>query len=318
MKREIGGNILKFLFFLLCVYGIVRVSIWSYFQTQAFFIPFDAGSESHIVSHALSLLTQYGQNVVLFLAAIEGGRRLAYNNKIGTLSGNKIHSAILEEEVNKSQVVSNIYYLLFAVFAIIDAGTNLGQFFTSTVVEARKTIPAGFAMGSFMVVGSLISVVVVFVEELFMSATNAVLHAFNDILESLGIKRFSPLDLFVDPNKVLAMKLEERNGRGSDNSGSQQGNSGNQNQNTGAMQNLPRKEQGNGNNQSQNNQSQQHRPPADQSQGNRNSGQTFQQFGKIQGQGQGGSQAKDSGEATMTLEQIMQQAEREARNSRPN
>lgn len=218
MKNEIGKNILKFLFFLGCVYGIIRVSIWSYFQTQAFFVPFDEIGNSTIISHALSLLSQYGQNVVLFLAAIEGGRRLAYKNKISNTS-NKTHIAILEEEVNKSQTTSTIYYSLFAVFAVIDSGTNLGQFFTTTLTRARGIIPPGFAMWCFIAIGSLISVVVVFVEELFMNAANALLHAFNDILESSGRKRIQGLDLFIDPDKVIATKMDERNGKSGVSSG---------------------------------------------------------------------------------------------------
>jgi hypothetical protein len=212
MKNEIGKNVLKFLFFLGCVYGIIRVSIWSYFQTQAFFIPFDEGSSSHIISHALSLLSQYGQNVVLFLASIEVGRQLAYTNKISKTQ-NTIHVSILEEEIRKSKTASFIYYSLFGVFAIIDSGTNLGQFFTTTLVEARKTVPPGFALVCFIIIGSLISVVVVFVEELFMNAANALLHALNDILESAGKKRLPGLDLFIDPDKVIATRLDAMNGK---------------------------------------------------------------------------------------------------------
>jgi len=248
MKNEIGKNVLKFLFFLGCVYGIIRVSIWSYFQTQAFFVPFDEGGATHIISHALSLLSQYGQNVVLFLAAIEGGRRLAYNNKISNTS-NKTHINILEEEVNKSQILSNIYYSLFAVFAIIDSGTNLGQFFTTTLVEAKKTISPGLALWCFVGIGSLISIVVVFIEELFMNAANALLHAFNDILESAGKKRLGGLDLFIDPDKVIATRLDERNGKmGGGSMGQQSGQhqqqhpQQNQFQRQSAPQSIPRRE----------------------------------------------------------------------------
>ncbi len=211
MKREIGKNILKFIFFLLCTYGIIRVSIWSYFQTQAFFIPFDENG-THVISHAISLLSQYGQNVVLFLATIEAGRRIAYNNKISKIQNNRAHVTILEEEVSKSQVSSNIYYTLFTVFALIDAGTNVGQFWNTTYQTAKSSIPAGFGLIAFGSVGTLFSIVVVFVEELFMNTANALLHAFNDILESLGKKRLASLDLFVDPDKVIATRMEERDG----------------------------------------------------------------------------------------------------------
>ncbi len=211
MKREIGKNILKFIFFLLCTYGIIRVSIWSYFQTQAFFVPFDENN-NHVISHAISLLSQYGQNVVLFLASIEAGRRIAYNNKIAKIQNNRAHVAILEEEVAKSQVSSNIYYTLFGVFALIDSGTNVGQFWNTTFQTAKTTIPAGFGLIAFGTVGTLFSIVVVFVEELFMNTANALLHAFNDILESLGKKRLPSLDLFVDPDKVIATRMEERDG----------------------------------------------------------------------------------------------------------
>lgn len=212
MKRGFGGNLLKFLFFLGCIYGILRASIWSYFQTQLFFVPFDAGDLTHIVSHSLSLISQYGQNVVLFLAAIEAGRRLAYKNKISTIPGNKIHVSILQEEINKSQTLSNIYYVLFGSFALIDSGTNLGQFYAVTYVEAQKTL-TGTALFTFAAVGSLISVVVVFVEEMFMATANALLHAFNDVLESLGKNRIKSFDLFIDPDKILATRLEERSGK---------------------------------------------------------------------------------------------------------
>jgi len=242
MKNEIGKNILKFLFFLGCVYGIIRVSIWSYFQTQAFFIPFDEGDSSHVISHALALLTQYGQNVVLFLAAIEAGRRLAYKNKLANIQ-NKTHIAILEEEINKSQVLSNIYYVLFGVFALIDSGTNLGQFFSTTVVEARKTIPDGFTMYCFIGIGSLISVVVVFVEEFFMNSANALLHAFNDILESMGKRRLGGFDLFIDPDKVIATRMDERNGKMGNQNNSQKNNNA-EAPHYSVPENLPRRNEG--------------------------------------------------------------------------
>ncbi len=209
MKKEIGGNILKFLFFLACSYGIVRVSIWSYFQTQGFFIPFDGTSNTTTVSHGLALVSQYGQNVVLFLAVIEAGRRLAYKNKIE--SGISVtHASILNEEITKSGRASFLYYTLFGLFAVVDAGTNMGQFEITTLAMAKLTLD-GFALTSFTWVGRLLSIMVVFIEELFMDTINALLHALNDVLESAGLNRFQPLDLFVDPDKVIATRLSGYN-----------------------------------------------------------------------------------------------------------
>lgn len=255
MKREIGKNILKFIFFALCTYGIIRVSIWSYFQTQEFFIPFNEGGTS-VISHAMALLSQYGQNVVLFLATIEAGRRIAYTNKISKVRENRAYVSILEEEIKKSQTASNIYYSLFAVFGLIDSGTNLGQFFNTAYKTAQSTIPAGIGLITFAIVGSLFSIVVVFVEELFMNTANALLHALNDIVESLGYERFKPLDLFVDPDKIIATRMDERNGKSGSYSNTAQSNPssnhGNQNSHSGnnqqqrsqsqspAMANLPR------------------------------------------------------------------------------
>lgn len=212
MKKEFGGNLLKFLFFLACSYGIVRISIWSYIQTQLFFVPFDVDSGSSVISNGLALISQYGQNVALFLCTIEAGRRLAYKNKISSIQGNKAHVAILQEEIYKSQTTSNLYYILFGVFALIDSGTNLGQFESTTLLVAKSTL-AGFPLTMFTWVGRAVSIVVVFVEELFMDTANALLHAFNDLLESMGMRRLPSLDLFVDPDKILATRLDERNGK---------------------------------------------------------------------------------------------------------
>lgn len=208
MKKEVGGNLLKFLFFIACGYGIVRISIWSYIQTQQFFIPFDTNGNS-VISNGLALIFQYGQNVALFLAAIEAGRRIAYQNKISNSYGNQNHIVILEDEIRKSKTASNIYYILFSVFAIIDAGTNVGQFYSTTLADAKLTM-SGSAYTIFMVVGTLVSLSVIFVEELFMDTANATLHAFNDVLESVGLYRISSLDLFIDPDKIIATRLEER------------------------------------------------------------------------------------------------------------
>jgi hypothetical protein len=106
MKREVGGNLLKLLFFLGCAYGIVRISIWSFFQTQMFFVPFDTDGTT-AVSTALALTFQYGQNIALFMAAIESARRLAYGNKIGKIS-DKVHISILEDEINKSHTSTTL------------------------------------------------------------------------------------------------------------------------------------------------------------------------------------------------------------------
>ncbi len=220
MKKEFGGNLLKFIFFIACGYGIVRISIWSYFQTQLFFTPFDTDGTT-IISNGLALIFQYGQNVALFLAAIEGGRRIAYNNKISSSYGNKSHISILEEEIRKSKNTSNIYYILFVAFALIDAGTNMGQFFLTTLADAKLTM-SGTPYTIFMIVGSMVSFAVIFVEELFMDTANATLHAFNDLLESVGMYRIPSLDLFIDPDKIIATKLEERGDKSKGNSQDQQ------------------------------------------------------------------------------------------------
>lgn len=213
MRREVGGNILKLLFFIGCGYGIVRISIWSFIQTQAFFAPYDTDG-TRVISTALALAFQYGQNIALFMAAIGVTKSLAYKNKILSVSGNRIHVNILEEEIRKCERSTFIYYILFTIFALIDAGTNLGQFFVQTVPSAEAKF-SGIALTTFIVLGSLLSVVVVFVEELFMDTANAVLHAMNDVLESLGKNRIPSLDLFVDPDKIIAIKLDERGGRSS-------------------------------------------------------------------------------------------------------
>lgn len=267
MKREIGGNLLKFLFFLFCGYGIVRISIWSFYQTQAFFAPFDADGTKEI-STALSLAFQYGQNIALFMAAMGAAKRIAYKNKISNIS-NKVHINILQDEIRKSQNASYIYYVLFGVFALVDAGTNLGQFMVGTVPQAQ-TMFSGFGLNLFMVLGGLLSIVVVFVEELFMDTANAVLHAFNDILESLGKRRIASLDLFVDPDKIIATRLDEINGK----RGEPQSNNNNQlpqSQTNPSSQtnrlssniplNLPRQNQGNKNSGSKNNSSNLNMPP---------------------------------------------------------
>lgn len=213
MKKEFGGNFLKLLFFIACGYGIVRISIWSYFQTQMFFAPFDTDGTT-IISNGLALIFQYGQNVALFLAAIEAGRRIAYQNKISKSHGNPAHINILEEEIRKSRGSSNIYYLLFGAFAIIDAGTNMGQFYLTTLADARISM-SGTPYTIFMIVGTMVSIAVIFVEELFMDTANAMLHAFNDVLESVGLYRIPSLDLFIDPDKIIATRLEERGDKNS-------------------------------------------------------------------------------------------------------
>lgn len=205
MKKELGGNVLKFLFFGLCLYGIVRISIWSYFQTQAFFAPFDALAGvggSAIISNALAMIFQYGQNVALFMVAIESAKITAYNNKLNE-SRNENHRVILGEEINSSNIKKIIYYVLFGVFAIVDAGTNVGEFLKDTAV-GQGTL--------FVSLGVIICLVVVFIEEIATDTVNAILHAFNDILESFGINRVLALDSFVDPERILATRMNERFG----------------------------------------------------------------------------------------------------------
>jgi hypothetical protein len=209
MRREIGGNILKLLFFIACGYGIVRLSIWSFFQTQLFFVPFDAPNSSTI-STALAFVFQYGQNIALFMAAMSMSKVLAYKNKKST-TNNQTHVSILNDEIRKATNIAVIYYCLFGVFALVDGGTNVGQFFSSTAKDAEVTL-TGWTLTGFMAVGTLVCVVVVFVEELFMDTVNAILHAFNDVMESIGTRRIPSLDLFVDPDVIIATKLDERTG----------------------------------------------------------------------------------------------------------
>ena len=130
MRKELGGNILKFLFFGLCLYGIIRVSIWSYIQTQLFFVPFDYDSGNTIISNAMAMIFQYGQNIALFMCAIENAKITAYSNKSASSREDK-YIIILDEEINKSRMKMIVYYILFGVFALVDAGTNVGQFFAS-------------------------------------------------------------------------------------------------------------------------------------------------------------------------------------------
>ncbi len=216
MQKELGRNILKFFFFAVCTIGIIIVSVWSYYQTQEFFSPFDylSGFGNGVVSNGLSLIAQYGQNVALFITMIEAGRRVAYGNKLDKLrgSGNKSHIAILEEEIRKSKNTTLFFWILFGVFAFVDAGTNVGEFNRTVAVNAAITF-TGLTLTLFTIFGNTIVVAIVFVEELFMYSLDSTLHAFNDLLESLGKKRIAAFDLFVDPDKVIATKMEEKGGK---------------------------------------------------------------------------------------------------------
>lgn len=223
MEKGIFGNVFKFLFYLACAIGIVIVSIWSYTQTQQFYSPYDALSNfgNETVSNALSLITQYGQNLALFIVLIESGRRIAYQNKIVKLNREKPNSfqnqiIILEEEINKSRKLTIGAYSLFVIFAGIDAGTNIGEFEKTIVPQAVASFEnSSFGLNIFIWGGRILSIAIVFIEELFLHAVNAVSHSFNDILESLEIKRIDALDLFTDPDKVIATRMEEKIGKGS-------------------------------------------------------------------------------------------------------
>ena len=210
MKKEFGGHLLKFLFFLGCIIGLTIVSIWSYRQTQLFFAPFDGTSGTTTISNSMALIFQYGQNVALFLVAIEAGRRLAYQNKKEN-ERNPSHIAILDEEVNKSHIKSIVYYVLFGIFALVDAGTNIGQFFNGTI-QTYVSSYTGNVSTLFYIVGGTACLAIVFIEEVAIDNLNALFHAFNDVLESVGVRRIESFDLFVDPNKLIATRLTEKLG----------------------------------------------------------------------------------------------------------
>lgn len=231
-RKGLGSNLLKLIFFIACGYGIVKISIWSFYQTQAFFSPYDTDG-TKVISTSLSLIAQYGQNVALFLAAIEAGRVLAYKNKIATLS-NQVHVKILKDEIRKSENLITFYWFLFVVFSVIDGGTNLGQFYTTTYKTAMGAYD-GWTLKIFWIVGTLISIAVVIFEEFFMATVNAVFHALNDVLENIGFRRFPSLDMFIDPDVILATRLSASEGNKAQNNGNQN-NQSRQNQNNGNRQ----------------------------------------------------------------------------------
>lgn len=240
-RKGLGSNLLKLIFFIACGYGIIKISIWSFYQTQAFFSPFDS-EESTVISFSWALISQYGQNVALFLAAIEAGRVLAYRNKIAVIS-NQVHIKILKDEIRKSENLITFYWFLFGVFSVIDAGTNLGQFYATTYKTATE-VHDGWTLKIFWTVGTLIAIAVVIFEEFFMATVNAVFHALNDVLENMGFRRFPSLDMFIDPDVILATRLSASEGNKTQNNGSQN-NQSRQNQNNGNQQRQQQRQQNN-------------------------------------------------------------------------
>jgi len=130
------------------VIGLAVIAFWSFMQTVDFY---SAGmSASREITVALGLVTQFGQNFCLF----------------------KAHNA-------RTPNAKLMWIVAFGALALIDAGTNVGQWraeYPAVVKEA----------GILSIVMHMICIGVVFVEEIIADSVEWTLHNVNELWQALG------------------------------------------------------------------------------------------------------------------------------------
>lgn len=185
---DFGKALVETILFWFFTSGIIFLSYWSFEQTWIFV---RSGNPVE-VAFWLAIAIQYGQNVFLFMAGVHKDKTWEINEKI-TLR------------------YRDLYLVSFAILALIDAGTNVGQWRASNP-EIASTFNVASITWTFICIG------VIFVEELLVISLSASLFKTNDLLESIGFSRIDIFDAFeknkhknVENREVLNKQVKNSN-----------------------------------------------------------------------------------------------------------
>ncbi len=194
------------------LYALVRTSWWSYTQTEEFLRIFNSvGDVGVTMSHVLSIIVQYGQNVVLWIGMQERKEYVFLQRKLEDLSKSKrgasqrdkerLDKIIFksEQELKKKLGTAFIWLGGYFSFLVVDIFTNVGQFLLTFNDTGADVISSAVGASPNIVLlakagGVLMMVVVAFVEEAVPGVLTAFGTAFNDIFEYYGWKRLRGWD----------------------------------------------------------------------------------------------------------------------------
>ena len=179
--------------------AFVYLTWWSFGETWDWFkfLDFDGNG---FVSLSLALVFQYGQGPVLYLRMkfLQRQRELAaqvgrYGSPLKETDPRYLKYSELLHEANSAWWAALGFAVVFTVFAVIDAWTNMQQMWS--VLDARQA--AGQFVGSdkYIFTGA-VGIVLVFVEELLGLAVSMSGNLLNDIRMIYGYKRLTWLDMF--------------------------------------------------------------------------------------------------------------------------
>lgn len=187
---ELAGKYLLLLTLIACLIGIVGTSYWSYDQTARAFrvmndpdFRFLGWNLSGSVAHFLSLVFQYGQNPSFWFFLLYLNSWWDQYEASKRLTGERRNVERLRRRALGTGLMAIAWFLLFMLFALVDAGTNLIQ--VNTKVYASVLIQT---------VMQIVSIACVFVEEFMMKVVTSMLTVFNDILEEHGFQRIGLVD----------------------------------------------------------------------------------------------------------------------------
>jgi len=179
--------------------SFVYLTYWSFGETWKWFTFLDFNGNS-FVSLTLALVFQYGQGPVLYLRAkfLQRHRELTaqvgrYGSPPSETDPRYMKYSELLHDANSAWWAGLGFAVVFAVFAVIDAWTNMQQMWL--VLDAKQA--AGQSVGSdkYIFTGT-IGIVLVFVEELLGLAVSMSGNLLNDIRVIYGYKRLAWLDMF--------------------------------------------------------------------------------------------------------------------------
>ena len=194
-------------------YCLVRASLWSYNQSEEFLRIFNGASDTGIpISHILAVIIQYGQSLFIWWAIKSYKRYKVITRNITEVAkaqktANGADKARLQavefkyrEELTTEYWNTIIWASLYVLSLGVDIGTNVGQFLLgfngSGSAVLTETVGYTPAIGLIAKVGgSLLVAMIAFVEEMIPGTLTATGTAFNDIMETLGVKRLWFWDL---------------------------------------------------------------------------------------------------------------------------
>lgn len=181
--------------------SFIYLTYWSFMETKEWFEVLDFENDNGLVSLALAFVFQYGQGPVLYL-------RMKFNQRYRELQrmvdgypkppSPNDHGAYeryneLVHDAGTAWWTGFGFMFVFAIFAIVDAWTNVDQMHIGLDNKAASGVVVG---QQYYILTTAVGSIMVFIEEGLGLVVSMTSNVFNDLRQIYGQKRIAWLDMF--------------------------------------------------------------------------------------------------------------------------